>query len=83
MNLNFVDKAIKFLLQGVNGRGLVEINLRLQKTPKIKCTTALDRVIWLANCYAHIGKKHIQQMTNAVHELFLGHLNNMFSSFIN
>lgn len=28
-------------------------------------------------------EKNIQQMTNAVHELFLGHLNNMFSSFIN
>lgn len=36
MWLRFIETALSFLLQGVNGRGLVEMNVGLQKTLKRK-----------------------------------------------
>ena len=66
MWLNFVDTALKFLLQDVGGRGLVGINLMFQKRTSPKNPKPLNRKIWVTNSDHQNGKLHAQEMSHAV-----------------
>lgn len=54
------------------GPGHVEINLKLQKKPKKKVPTALDRLIWATSCDHQNVKVPDQDMTQTGIESFLG-----------
>lgn len=49
MWLNFFDTVLNFHFQGIVGRELGVINLRLQKILKKNVLTALNRMIWAGN----------------------------------